>query len=168
MEPLCSVTFGQHFGCYIAVGLYSGVAVKRGSTVAKSSLWKQTIFDACGLQLAVDWFWYDSLLRNIVSFLRISTENVFSLQLMMVSCLRSCLKWKCLLTIKEKVGTTIPPVQCNTKLMFLYVSCEGLVRSRVKGADFATGDVLTFLDSHCECNVGWLEPLLLHVKNVSN
>lgn len=40
----------------------------------------------------------------------------------------------------------------------------GLMRSRMRGANAATGDTMTFLDAHIEVTTGWLPPLLAEIK----
>ncbi|KAI4456061.1 n-acetylgalactosaminyltransferase [Holotrichia oblita] len=61
-------------------------------------------------------------------------------------------------TLEEYVSNLPVPV-----FVFRTEKRSGLIRARLLGAKHVTGDVITFLDAHCECTEGWLEPLLARI-----
>lgn len=53
----------------------------------------------------------------------------------------------------------------SSKIKFLKTEKnEGLIRAKMFGASKSVGEVLVFLDSHCEVNENWLPPLLDRIK----
>ncbi|XP_006616311.1 polypeptide N-acetylgalactosaminyltransferase 3-like isoform X2 [Apis dorsata] len=61
--------------------------------------------------------------------------------------------------LKDALDEHVKNLQVSTKVLRSKKRI-GLVNARLLGANKAKGEVLTFLDAHCECTVGWLEPLL--------
>uniref|UniRef100_A0A914H9W3 Glycosyltransferase 2-like domain-containing protein n=1 Tax=Globodera rostochiensis TaxID=31243 RepID=A0A914H9W3_GLORO len=53
----------------------------------------------------------------------------------------------------------------ESKIRFMKASeRQGLIRAKVLASREAKGDVIVFLDSHCEVSPGWLEPLLAPIE----
>ncbi|GIY20918.1 polypeptide N-acetylgalactosaminyltransferase 11 [Caerostris darwini] len=66
---------------------------------------------------------------------------------------------------REKLKLFIRSQMSTEKVKLLRIQNRaGLMRARVFGAQHASGEVLVFLDSHCEVNDVWLEPLLERIQ----
>lgn len=62
----------------------------------------------------------------------------------------------------KKLEDYVATLPVTTKVLRT-VKRSGLIRARLLGAKHVTGQVITFLDAHCECADGWLEPLLARI-----
>lgn len=62
-------------------------------------------------------------------------------------------------SLKEPLDSFVAQHLPKVKVIHL-AERTGLIGARLAGAKIATGDVLVFLDSHCEATVNWLPPLL--------
>ncbi|CEF65829.1 Polypeptide N-acetylgalactosaminyltransferase 1 [Strongyloides ratti] len=65
--------------------------------------------------------------------------------------------------LKEKLEKYIRRFNGIVKL-FRATERMGLIRAKIAGAKHATGEVVVFLDSHCEANTGWLEPIVERIS----
>ncbi|XP_060080254.1 polypeptide N-acetylgalactosaminyltransferase 4-like [Ylistrum balloti] len=69
----------------------------------------------------------------------------------------------------DYLGSALDEYVEQFDLMRIYRTQErlGTMKTRVVGTKLAKGDVVVFLDSHTEVNVGWLEPLLYEISKNS-
>ncbi|CRK93970.1 CLUMA_CG007496, isoform A [Clunio marinus] len=94
---------------------------------------------------------YSVLLRTVHSFLNRSPEHLLK-EIILVDDFSESTKLKQPLEDYFKTFSKVQILRTTKQ--------EGLIRTRMVGAEYATGDVLIFSDAHVEVTPGWLEPLL--------
>ena len=98
---------------------------------------------------------WSTLLRTVHSILNRSAENLIH-EIILVDDYS---------TLKELKGKLQNYVASLGKVKLVRTQQrEGLIRGRMLGAKHATGEILVFLDSHCEVNKDWLPPLLERIS----
>lgn len=65
--------------------------------------------------------------------------------------------------LKKKLENYVRTLEVPVRILRMEQR-SGLIRARLRGAAATKGQVITFLDAHCECTVGWLEPLLARIR----
>ncbi|XP_056108213.1 polypeptide N-acetylgalactosaminyltransferase 13 isoform X2 [Rhinichthys klamathensis goyatoka] len=65
--------------------------------------------------------------------------------------------------LKKKLEDYVATLEVPVRILRMEQR-SGLIRARLRGAAATRGQVITFLDAHCECTIGWLEPLLARIK----
>ncbi|XP_021343161.1 polypeptide N-acetylgalactosaminyltransferase 11-like isoform X2 [Mizuhopecten yessoensis] len=99
---------------------------------------------------------WSTLFRTVVSVLDRSPQRYIK-EIIIVDDTSEMTQWRD--PIRTYVDKNLPKVR--------YVKTPeraGLIRARMFGASQASGQVLIFLDSHCEVNLHWIEPLLSRIK----
>lgn len=102
-----------------------------------------------------------NLLSNIVLVDDYSNKGICYLRIL---CKFNRITLKLLLEhLKDKLDTYVR--RWHDKVILYHTDQRvGLIYARMIGAMKATGDVLVFLDAHCECVINWLPPLLARIK----
>lgn len=96
---------------------------------------------------------WSTLLRSVYSIIAQSPKSILKEVILADDFSnKDFLKEPLELYVKEHWGKKVKIVRAKQR--------EGLIRARLIGAKAATGDVIVFLDSHSECNVNWLPPLV--------
>ena len=100
-----------------------------------------------------------TLLRTLFSILRNSPEELLQ-EVIVVDDFSSVDELTCL---REELEKAVFTMQGKVKLVRNVIR-EGSTRTRLIGASYAIGDIVSYVDAHVEVNPGWLEPIVTRIK----